>query len=88
MGAGWNRIATVAAIAAAVLGLSAVTARADDSSTWLKERRMRFAAYRAEHPNAEAEIAGIKAKTATMIAGYVPPPGDVTLDRAPVIWRV
>ena len=60
MGAGWTRIATAAAIAAAMLGLGAVTARADDSSAWLKERRMRFAAYRAEHPSSEAEIAGIQ----------------------------
>src|SRR5208283_2893152 len=90
MGLGWIRFpaVAVAAAAAATLGLGALTAHADDSSSWQQERRTRFAAYSAAHPSPEAEIAAIKARTATMIAGYLPPQGDAMLDRAPVIWRV
>ena len=61
------------AIALAVI-VTPVAVRADDTTQWQKDRQTRFAAYQAAHPNPDAEIAFIKARTAAMIAAYVPPP--------------
>jgi formylglycine-generating enzyme required for sulfatase activity len=85
MGPDWIRIAALTVIAA--LGCNTFTARADDTSSWLKERRTRFAAFRAAQPNPDTQIAGIKARTAALIAAYAPD-SDPVLDHAPVIWRV
>ncbi len=46
------------------MALAGSGVRADDPAAWLKDRQVRFAAYRAAHPNPDAEIAAIKAKTA------------------------
>jgi len=77
---GWARIAALAAF-----GLAAVSAHADEAS-WLKDRQARFAAYQAAHPNPDAEVAAIKAATATMIAA-APPFDPAAVGRAPAIWR-
>ena len=61
MGQAWVRSAVLTALA--LSALASATARADDAAAWLKNRQVRFAAYRAAHPNPDAEIAAIKAKT-------------------------
>ena len=62
------------------------TAHADEFAEWRKNRQTRFPQFEAARPKQNAEIADIKAKTAAMIAAYVPPSGP-TLDQPPVIWR-
>jgi len=82
---GWTRIA--ASVAAAALSLGTLNARADDSAAWLKYRRARFAAFHAAHSHPEAEIAGIKARTAALIAEQPAPATPAAgLDAAPMIW--
>ena len=68
---GWMKRAALAAFAASSFGV--ISAHADDNAAWLKDRQARFAAHQAAHPNPDAEIAEIKAKTAALIAAYVPP---------------
>ena len=85
MGRGWIRMTVAAAIA--VLCMDALTVRADDIQGWLKERRVRFAAYSAAHRSPDDEIADIRARSATIISGQAPLT-DSGLDRAPSIWRV
>jgi hypothetical protein len=64
----------IAAVAVTVvLGFTWVTTSTNDATAWLKDRRTRFAAYRTAHPNPDAEIADINAKTAALIAAYAPP---------------
>jgi formylglycine-generating enzyme required for sulfatase activity len=72
----------------AALSFIALKAKADDPDAWLQDRQARFSAYRAAHPNPDAEIAQIKAKTAALIAASAPK-GDLqaALDQPPVIWR-
>jgi len=83
---GWIRIA--ASVAAAALSLGTLNARADDSVAWLKYRRAHFAAFRAAHTHPEAEIAGIKARTAALIAEQPAPATPAAgLDAAPMIWH-
>ena len=60
--------------------------RADEYGDWTKNRAARFPVVKAAHPNQDAVIADITAKTAAMIAAHVQPPG-ATLDQPPVIWR-
>lgn len=67
----WIKFAAAGALACS--NFAAVSAHADDTAAWMKDREARFAAYQAAHPNPDAEIAEIKAKTAAMIAAYVPP---------------
>ena len=85
MGLGRNLAATAVL---AVFGLTAVTAKADDTGVWLKDRQARFADYRAAHPNPDAEIAKVKARTQALVAaaGSL---GDplAAADRAPLSWR-
>jgi formylglycine-generating enzyme len=83
MGLGGIKIAAIAGIAA--LNVAAATARADDATEWLKSRHTRFAAYRSDHPNPDAEIAKIKVETAAMIAAA---PANALLERPTTIWRV
>ena len=85
MGRGWIRMAVVAAIA--VLGMDALTARADDLQGWLKDRRGRFATFSAAHRSPDAEIADIRAKTATLVSALAPLT-DASVESAPSIWRV
>ena len=47
--------------------LSVSTAHADDMGAWMKDPQARFATYQAAHPNPDAEIAEIKAKTAACV---------------------
>ncbi|HEY5411556.1 MAG TPA: formylglycine-generating enzyme family protein, partial [Caulobacteraceae bacterium] len=63
----------LAAITAVVLSL-ATSAHADDLSNWRAARQAQFASWQAAHPNVEAQLADLKAKTAAMVAAYVPPP--------------
>ena len=67
-------VVRVYAVMALAISTVASGAHADDTAAWLKDRQARFAAYQAAHPNPDAEIARIKAKTAALIAAYVPPP--------------
>jgi formylglycine-generating enzyme required for sulfatase activity len=83
MGRGWIRVAAITSIAAL-----SITARADDTGTWRKDRRAHFAAWQAAHPDSDAAIAAIKDRTAALIAAYPGPDRDAALERAPVIWRV
>lgn len=83
MGLGWIRTAIAAVVSAA--SLAAWAAPADDFAGWLKDRQARFAAYQAAHPNPDAEIAQIKAKTAALTVAAAPMGG---IDKSPVIWRV
>jgi len=82
MGRGWIRTAALAAVVAA--GFAALAAHADDFTAWLTSRQGQFSAFRADHPNPDAEIAQIKAKTATLVAAAAPVGG---IDQPPVIWR-
>jgi len=82
MGLGWIRVAIVAVISTA--SIATLAAHADDFGGWLKDRQARFAAYQAAHPNPEAEIAQIKAKTDELVAAAAPMGG---IDQPPVVWR-
>jgi formylglycine-generating enzyme required for sulfatase activity len=86
----------IAVTAATTLLTFTASAHADEAASWLLERHARFAAYRSAHPNPDAEIAGIKAQTAAMIAANMPPQSatdssttdDTIVNNAPLIWRV
>lgn len=67
------------------LALAGGGAKAGEPSAWFKDRQGRFAAYRAAHPDPDAGIAAIKAKTATLLAG-APPMEPAALDRPPITW--
>jgi TolA-binding protein len=70
-----SRIKLLAAFTALVLRAALPLAtHAQDLSAWQKDRDAKFAAFKAAHPNQDADIAEIKAKTAALIAAYVPPP--------------
>lgn len=88
MGPSWLRIAAVAAVAA---GLATAFAHAEaPSDGWLKARQVKFAAFRAAHPDPDGEIARLKAATAALVAAAPPfqtAADDASLDRPPVIWR-
>jgi len=45
-----------------------ISAHADDTAAWLKDRQTRFAAYQAAHPNPDAEIADIKRAARHLLA--------------------
>ncbi|HUO21818.1 MAG TPA: SUMF1/EgtB/PvdO family nonheme iron enzyme [Caulobacteraceae bacterium] len=93
MGFGWVRYAAAAVIS--LSGLAPVAASADDASAWRNDRLARFATYHAAHPNPDAEIAKIKAKTQALIkaakadTALAAPTSDTDplLDPPPVIWR-
>ena len=70
MSQAWLKPAILAVVA--VMALTGSGARADDSAAWLKDRQERFAAYRTAHPDPDAEIAAIKAKTAAWKASDKP----------------
>ena len=82
MGRGWIRKAALGVVAAA--SFAALAAHADDFAAWLKDRQTRFAAYQAAHPNPDAEIAQVKARTAALVAAAAPMGG---IDQPPVVWR-
>ncbi len=86
---GPGRRVSVVAAALAAFALTSIAARADDAAAWLRDRQGRFAAYRAAHPNPDAEIAGIKAKTAALVAAAGSAGAlQAAVDRAPLSWRV
>ena len=82
MGRRWIMKAALAA--AATVSFAALAAHADDFAAWLKDRQTRFAAYQAGHPNPDAEIAQVKARTAALVAAAAPMGG---IDQPPVVWR-
>ena len=80
----------------AVALLAMVPAHAEDQSDWLTMRRAQFAVWQAAHPNVEAQIGEMKAKTAALVAAYraraalaaLPAPLDPDASAPPVILRV
>src|SRR5665213_2092753 len=54
----------------ALVILIAAPVRADDQSDWLKARQAEYATWQAAHPNVEAQIADLKAKTAALVDAY------------------
>ncbi|WP_174290887.1 formylglycine-generating enzyme family protein [Sphingomonas bacterium] len=78
----------VQAIAGSVVLMAATAAWSagpeDNLDDWLKARHDRFAELSVQHRDQPAQIAALKAKTATMIADAGQPAKD---DAAPVIWR-
>jgi len=83
---GWIGVATVVVLT--LPGFAAVAAGPGEAA-WMKERRASFAAYRAAHPDPDAEIADLKARSAALAAPHPPAPSsDAVLQSPPSIWRL
>jgi formylglycine-generating enzyme required for sulfatase activity len=67
-------IAVAAVLTAASIGAQAV--HAESAAAWRKHRLARYADFRATHPDADTEIADIKAKTAALLATMAAPRPD------------
>jgi formylglycine-generating enzyme required for sulfatase activity len=81
----------VATVVVLALPGFAAGAAGPGGAAWMKVRHTGFAAYRAAHPDPDAEIADLKARTAALVAARPPAParsGDAVLQSPPVIWRM
>ena len=72
-------------VALALAGASAIAAQ--EPGEWLAARQGQFAAWQSAHPDVESQLAALKARTAALIAAYVPPTagpkyGDLTAQSA------
>jgi formylglycine-generating enzyme required for sulfatase activity len=84
MGSAWIRIGALAAMLA--LTAPTLSARAYDAQAWSQDRQAHFSAYQSAHPNPDAEIAQVKAKSAALLAA-APAFDPSVVDPAPLIWR-
>ena len=62
------RTVALAAVVAAIF--ASIPTHADEQSDWLAQRQAQFAAWQGAHPNVEAQLADLKAKTAVLVAAY------------------
>ena len=77
----------------AIFGLAlscAALGTGNGTGDWLQRRALDFKAWQRAHPHADAEIARLKAKTASEVKAYLAraTPAETSAGASPVIWRV